>query len=700
MLTRKIHWRAFLLLGLTLGVVFLLAPLSSQAAWYDYLTPTGLASGFVGLILKIILGITGLLVRFANWFVTWTLGNPYNISYTRPGLRAPDNFVIEIGWTLLRDLVNMAFILGLAYIGFSTALDFGNKFKTKKTFLNLLLIALLINFTPAICGAVVDVGNILGSFFIQGADFSTLSAIFERQQGFLARDWSNIITDGTLMFNTLMLIGFGIVAALVLSIYGILFLARGPIIWLLVILSPAAFFCYIFEKTKKQFDQWWELFLQWALILPVLLGFFLYLSMQILARTNEIMSVSGGEVSGFLNQILPYTIPVGFLVAGLFLTTSKLMGGGAKAILGVAKGAALGVAGGVGANALFAGKKGVSSARNAWRKSERFGDAKKPGEEGYEEWQQKHKVIAKANEIGRFAFGGETATEKANWGTGTKIARKALRYPLAFATLGAAYWANPARKRINAKIGGALDEERDKKSDKRVEELKGKSVSFLNATLENAMPGIVSRQERLNVAEAMMKNPAPLSAFTALTPTMRKQLIEDALNDNDPERINHFKALDPMITAEIVKRKNLSKTWLKKAGLDLDPEKGEMEKYGKYGIDPLAAKIIAEARKSQMESYSMETLKIAADSNLINDFWNGTIVGRAGELLGAKAVQAIQDNLKTQEYYMEIMPNGRPRNAQLGNYIVSQTGRALGLGFKDEEGKIDFKAERTKLKNE
>lgn len=743
-----------------------MAPLSSQAAWYDYLTPTGLASGFVGLILKLILGITGLLVRFANWFVTWTLGNPYNISYTRPGLRAPDNFIIEIGWTLLRDLVNMAFILGLAYIGFSTALDFGNKFKTKNTFLKLLLIALLINFTPAICGAVVDVGNILGSFFIQGADFSTLSAIFERQQSFLSRDWSNIITNGTLMFNTLMLIGFGIVAALVLSIYGILFLARGPIIWLLVILSPAAFFCYIFEKTKKQFDQWWELFLQWALILPVLLGFFLYLSMQILARTSEIMSVSGGEVSGFLNQILPYTIPVGFLIAGLFLTTSKLMGGGAKAILGVAKGAALGVAGGVGASALLAGKKSVAGARNQWQK--RMGDAKKPGEEGYEEWKNEsrmNQMRAKANEMGRFAFGGATSADKANWGTGGRIAREVIRLPLGFATLGASYWANPARRRINAKVGGAIDEERDKKSDKRIEELKGKSVSFLNTTLENAMPGRVGQQERLDVAEAMMRNPAPLSSFTALTPAMRKQLLEDAFNDNDPERINHFKALDPILAAEIISKGKFSETWLKKADLNLDDEKKDKERYGNYRymdektvkagltpeimadmkeagfdepkrykqyenklridlenasseenrvaiekklkavddlkttLDPLAAKIMAEARTSQMESYSMETIKIAADSGLINDFWSGPIVGAAGKLLGSKAVEAIQDNLKTREYYMEIMPNGRPRNEKLANYVGSYAGGALeGLGLRGE--KIDFKAERTRLTNE
>ncbi len=768
MITRKIPWRTFLLLGLGLTAVFLLAPLSSQAAWYDYLTPTGLASGFVGLILKLVLGLVGYLVNFANWLVTWTLSNPYNISYTRPGLRPPDNFIIEIGWTLLRDLVNMAFILGLAYIGFSTALDFGNKFKTKETFRNLLFIALLINFTPAICGAVVDAGNILGSFFVQGADFSALSAIFARQQDALYRNWADIITNGSLMFSTLMLIAFGVVSSLALAIYGVLFLARGPIIWLLVILSPAAFFCFIFEKTKKQFDQWWELFLQWALILPVLLGFFLYLSMQILARTNEIMSVSGNDVNGILNRILPYTIPVGFLIAGLVLTTSKLMGGGAKGILGLAKGAGIGLAAGAGAGVLLAGKKSVAAGRNQWQK--RMGEAKKPGEEGYEDWKNESKmnqVRAKANEIGRFTFGGATAADKANWGTGGRIASIAVRGIVGAGTLGSTVWANPARKRISAKVGGAIDQERDKKSDERVKELKDKSVSFLNTTLENVLPGIVGRQKRLDVAEAMMRNPAPLSAFTALTPAMRKQLIEDAINDTDPERINHFKPLDPMLTAEIVSKKKLSNAWLKKAGLNLSPE--DEQRYGNYryidekkikaGLTPniindmkkegfdeagqhkqyeeklrvdlentpsenkaaiaaiqeklnnldalkteipvLAAKIMAEARTSQMESYNMETIKIAANSDIINDFWNGKIVGEAGVLLGSEFWRAIQSNLRSEDYYENKQSDGHGGNTYLRNYINSTSGGAMqGLGFKDGGEKINFKAERTKLKNE
>ncbi|MCX6789583.1 MAG: hypothetical protein NTZ42_03170 [Candidatus Gribaldobacteria bacterium] len=718
---RKIHWRAFLLLGVTLGAVFLLAPLSSQAAWYDYLTPTGLASGFVGLILKVVLGITGLLVRFANWLVTWTLGNPYNISYTRPGLRAPDNFVIEIGWTLLRDLVNMAFILGLAYIGFSTALDFGNKFKTKKTFLNLLLIALLINFTPAICGAIVDVGNILGSFFIQGADFSTLSAIFERQQSFLTRDWSSIITDGTMMLNTLMLIAFGLVSALVLIIYGVLFLARGPIIWLLVILSPAAFFCFIFEKTKKQFDQWWELFLQWALILPVILGFFLYLSMQILARTSEIMSVSGGEVSGFLNQILPYTIPVGFLAAGLFLTTSKLMGGGAKGILGLAKGAGIGLAAAAGGGVLMAGKKGLGGAKNLFQK--RYGDAKKPGEEGYEDWKNEskfNKVRAKATEMGRFAFGGATAADKASWGKAGNAARFGVRALGGFATLGATYWANPARRIISGKVNASLDEGQNQGFNKKVEELKGKSTSTINNSLQNALPGLAGRQQRLAAAKAAIDSGKSLSSFSALTPEAKKQIIKDAINIM-PEQMQHFKALDPMLTAEVVNSMNLSETRRKQAGLEMDNK--DKEKYDGYTqerdkkdangnvikdasgniekeivkIDALAVKIMAEVKADKMKTWSYDTAQKALDIrkngvSLAAEFWDGKKVAQAAEEFSSKFVNKFNEEIKI-----------RPpvNNKILERYLTTMPAQSLGFIGGEESPEIkESKARIEKINRE
>ena len=113
-------------------------------------------------ILALMLGLSLALMTQANVFLSWAISSPFNLAMTYPN----GNIIIELGWTLMRDFTNMLFILGLAYIGLATALDIAG-FDTKKAFINLLLIALLINFTPVICGAIVDISNIITNFFTE-----------------------------------------------------------------------------------------------------------------------------------------------------------------------------------------------------------------------------------------------------------------------------------------------------------------------------------------------------------------------------------------------------------------------------------------------------------------------------------------------------------------------------------------------------
>ena len=61
--------------------------------------------------------VSNLAMSGAIWFSNWIIKDPIGsgLSYTSP--QQDKNIYIHIGWTLLRDLTNMLFILGLAYIG-------------------------------------------------------------------------------------------------------------------------------------------------------------------------------------------------------------------------------------------------------------------------------------------------------------------------------------------------------------------------------------------------------------------------------------------------------------------------------------------------------------------------------------------------------------------------------------------------------
>lgn len=288
---------------------------------------------FITILLQITVGVTRVIFEMSNWLLGWAMSNPFKASFTDPA----GNPVIGIGWVLLRDIVNMLFILGLAYIGLATALDFGG-FNTKKIFGNLLIIALLINFTPVICGVIVDISNILSNFFLKNADFTGIVTPFGMFQGSIS-DMLGDIFNFVILLKTLILIIYGILGSLIFFLFAFLFLVRGPIIWILVILSPLAFFSWIFPKTKGMiWDKWWNVFLQWSFVV-VPASFFLYLSQQVIVKKDELLNISGTDPAGGLFlSLAPYFVTLLFMIFG-FVITLQINAMGTKGLMaGVKRG--------------------------------------------------------------------------------------------------------------------------------------------------------------------------------------------------------------------------------------------------------------------------------------------------------------------------------------------------------------------------
>jgi len=129
-------------------------------------------------------------------------------------------------------------------------------------------------------------------------------------------------------------------------------------IWLLVILSPIAFICYILPITKKYFDQWWQQFINWSFI-GVTCGFFLYLALFLVMQleTNPGAAISTPDIpdsSPTFNAIMPYFVAIVFLGIGLVfgLATSAA---GASTVVNFAKSKGRGAARDVGRGAGWVG---------------------------------------------------------------------------------------------------------------------------------------------------------------------------------------------------------------------------------------------------------------------------------------------------------------------------------------------------------
>ncbi len=224
-----------------------------------------------------------------------------------------------VGWDTVRSLANIFLLLGLIFTAFGIMLGI-KEYEAKKSLPILILIALLINFTPVICGWIIDFSNYITDWLLKGAIPSDEFAAMV--------EGDNVPKDLTSIFVFCI---FVITAIFVYLLFFILFLIRYIFLLVLTIFSPIAFASKIFspsEKAKKFFpsflywDTWWNQFLQWCTV-GILASFFMLIGNQIMLNMDDIQGTNPG---GFMGAIIIYFLPVLALLIGFFSTLEAAQG--------------------------------------------------------------------------------------------------------------------------------------------------------------------------------------------------------------------------------------------------------------------------------------------------------------------------------------------------------------------------------------
>ena len=336
---------------------------------------SAIGSFFFDLITLLVAGLPGFGLDLLNTAVH--INDWMQISMTNSGLNPGDpgyNPLVGEGWGITRNLANIFLIFGLVVIAINIILG-NQEVQAKKSLINFVLIAILINFTPVICGVIIDASNALTFYFLEGGARGDL-VNFLRE---------SVETSGKIDFVSLIVFFFfGELAFIIYLLYALLFVARHVILWILIILSPLAFASKVFPKSKYiikffpsfcYWDEWWDQFIQWNVIgIPA--GLFIYLS-----NIAMVEIASGVALDSSLQaRMFMYIIPFVFMVVGFFVTMSSGGAVGAK-ISGAGKqiwkktGAAA-VGAGVGAG-VAAGKyaKGRAGALSTYTKEGTVGRA-------------------------------------------------------------------------------------------------------------------------------------------------------------------------------------------------------------------------------------------------------------------------------------------------------------------------------------
>ncbi len=294
--------------------------------------------------------------------------------------------VITAGWKTFRDLANMFFIFILIYIAIMTIVG-ASSGETKKMLVQLIIVALLINFSMFFTKVVVDASNILAIQFYNSISkgpstssngFSWVFMNASRLTTIYSSDSTNGVTNEARGFrgSNILLIGFfGLIFGIILSFcflaIGILFVIRFVVLLFLMMLSPIALLGTVISGLSKVWSMWKESLIREAIFAPTIMAL-LWIVASIVNNPAFINAINrNGQTSGgFFSAIsetgkdsMAVLVNFGILIAMLIgsLVISKSFSGSAGgSVLGVADKWSRKVAGGMTFGAAgFAGRQTV-----------------------------------------------------------------------------------------------------------------------------------------------------------------------------------------------------------------------------------------------------------------------------------------------------------------------------------------------------
>jgi ABC-type multidrug transport system fused ATPase/permease subunit len=345
---RKLDAKKLLAVSLpvVLAALFFFVGAPAQASFSDW------AGELVGGIIGIFIGALGLVL------ILVIKGLVMVVSY--------QNFIgsqaVVLGWVIVRDICNMFFVVILMIIAFGTILHLEN-YNYKKWLPKLILMAVLINFSKTICGLLIDVAQVVMLTFVNsfkdiaGANLTNVLGISDivtmAKADVDAGFWTIV---GAYVLGLIYLI----VAIVVIVTMMMILVMRLVMIWIYVVLSPAAYLLAAFPGGQKYSSQWWSEFIKNLVVGPVL-AFFIWLSLASLSAdkliadqaaidaaneqarsdASKIAQSSAGQAgdeTGFGSKastpsaLIKFVIAIGMLVGGLMV--SQQIGGAAGSLAG------------------------------------------------------------------------------------------------------------------------------------------------------------------------------------------------------------------------------------------------------------------------------------------------------------------------------------------------------------------------------
>ncbi|HEX8974274.1 MAG TPA: hypothetical protein VF817_02180 [Patescibacteria group bacterium] len=244
-------------------------------------------------------------------------------------------------WIMVRDTLNMVFILVLLFAAFCTVFQI-DSWNLKKVWLSVLINALLVNFSFPIARFFIDVSNVMMYYFLghlfSGAGIQTGSGILASlsnntkistlliPDGYATAPWTYLIAAAVFTF----------ILAVTLLVLAAMFVIRLVALAMIVMFSPIGFVSYIFPDTKSYGKKWWNNLFKYSFFGPIMV-FIMAVALKMMeamgdqsfnnfaaAATQNVPGNGGAVNANWIAAAAFYTIPIMILWMGMGI--SKSMG--------------------------------------------------------------------------------------------------------------------------------------------------------------------------------------------------------------------------------------------------------------------------------------------------------------------------------------------------------------------------------------
>lgn len=261
-----------------------------------------------------------------------------------------NSHITNLGWSLVRDVVNMFVVVVLLVIAVMTIVGYSHANWTQ-SLPRLFIAIVLVNFSKLICGLAIDISQVIMFTFVN-AIVSIAAGNFASMLGLsnfgkFGYEFIGKINDTGEGVQAFMFLGgsylqFIIYIAIlaVMLLLAVAFVWRIVILWILIIMAPMAFFSWgigdVFHSAKSAYSQWMSKFSS-ALTFGPILVFFLWLSLaassgSTLAKTEDFPfpddeNSAGLELESFTTtNFLGMFLALAILIAGMQQAASAAKG--------------------------------------------------------------------------------------------------------------------------------------------------------------------------------------------------------------------------------------------------------------------------------------------------------------------------------------------------------------------------------------